>query len=189
MQTTLTTSAGTFSTRLLTPPDLPALQALFERGADYFEIATGRAPVAEEAQRAFVAGPPAKDVNDKRIIGVFSEGDTLVGVLDALTDWPDRGVWTMGMLLLDPSYRGGALGTAALAAYEAWAQAQGAHSFQTALVSHHERGLRFLERAGYERTTTLDQYDAGGCRPTVFFFAKRVSPGGTASPRGKTLLS
>lgn len=161
-----------YSTRLLAPPDLRDLQQLFERAADYFELTTGRPPARDEAPRAFVGGPPTKNVKDKRVIGVFAPEEMLVGVLDALTDWPEPGVWAMGMLLLDPAHRSRGLGRAVLAAYEAWAAGEGARSFRTAVVSHHADGIRFLERAGYQRVSTLENYDAGGSRPTVVFFVK-----------------
>ena len=141
---------GRYHTRLLGPPDLRALQALFERGEDYFAIATGQRPAPDEAPRAFVAGPPTKAVDDKRIIGIFA-GHELVGVLDAITDWPAERAWTMGMLLLDPRHRGQGLGAAVLAAYEAWAASEGATQLQTAVVTHHAPGVRFLERHGYQR--------------------------------------
>jgi GNAT superfamily N-acetyltransferase len=167
--------AGRFTTRLLTPADLDQLQSLFERAADYFRIATGQPPDPDEARRAFVAGPPTKSVNDKRVIGVFEAG-TLVGVLDAITDWPSDGTWTMGMLLLDPAVRGTGLGRSLLGAYEQWAAIEGARRFRTALVAHHEPGRRFLERAGYEPERTLPDYDAGGRRATVMFFVRPALP-------------
>ena len=161
-----------YTTRLLTPADLDQLQSLFERAGDYFRVATGQAPAPDEARRAFVAGPPTKSVNDKRVIGLFDAGGTLVGVLDAITDWPADDTWTMGMLLLDPATRGAGVGRSLLAAYEEWAASEGARGFRTALVAHHDAGRRFLERAGYEPESTLPDYDAGGRRATVLFFSR-----------------
>ena len=169
-------SAG-FHTRLLRPPDLRALQALFERAGDYFEMVTGAPPGRDEAERAFVAGPPQKSVNDKRIIGVFSDADVLVGVLDAITDWPEPGCWSMGGLIFDPAFRGRGLGRAVLDAFERWATGEGAERFRTAVVGHHARGRRFLESAGYRRL-------GGGAEDvpqTVVFFEKG------RFPRGKSL--
>lgn len=93
-------------------------------------VVTGLASAADESARAFVAGPASKAVDDKRIIGVFDSEDTLVGVLDALTNFPDDCDWTMGMLLLDPEHRGLGLGTAVLEAYESWAAQQGARQLR-----------------------------------------------------------
>jgi GNAT superfamily N-acetyltransferase len=164
-----------YHTRLLDPPDIQALQGLLERAGDYFEIATGAPPAADEATRAYVAGPPMKSVDDKRIIGLFDERDQLIGVLDALMDWPDPGTWSMGILLLDPGHRGHGLGTAALAAYESWARDQGAREFRTAVMAHHADGRRFIEQAGYSSTRTIDDYNAGARNASVLFFAKTVT--------------
>ena len=161
-----------YRTRLLTPADFPSLQALFERAADYFEIATGLPPGRDEAQRAFVGGPPSKSVNDKKTIGVIDREGSLVGVLDAIPDWPADGVWTMGMLLLDPAVRRRGLGHAVLEAYETWARGEGARSYRTAVVAHHQPGIDFLERQGFKKETTLADYHAGGRKATVLFFTK-----------------
>ncbi len=161
-----------FHTRLLRPPDLRALQGLFERAGDYFELVTGQPPGRDEAERAFVAGPPQKSVNDKRVIGFFTDADVLVGVLDAITDWPEPGCWSMGGLILDPAFRARGLGRAVLAAYEQWAAGEGAERFRTALVAQHDRGIRFLERAGYRRVSGGDT----GAPPTVVFLEKGRFP-------------
>jgi GNAT superfamily N-acetyltransferase len=161
-----------YHARLLKPPDISALQSLFEKASDYFELATGLTPAPDEAQRAFVAGPPTKAVDDKRMIGAFDSTDALVGVLDALVDFPGDGEWTMGMLLLDPDHRGLGLGRAFLEEYERWAAQCGARRFHTAVVAHHEPGVRFLESRGYERQRELENYDAGGRQATVVFFSK-----------------
>lgn len=165
---------GGYHTRLLRPPDLRSLQALFERATDYFEVATGQPPAADEAARAYVAGPPSKQVTDKRTIGIFTGNDALVGVLDALTDWPDAGTWTMGMLLLDPAHRGKGLGRASLTAYEAWAHSQGATRFHTAIVAHHEPGIRFITLAGYEQLRRVEP-PPGSASAIVFFEKKEAS--------------
>lgn len=164
---------GRYSARPLQPPDLPALQDLFERASDYFEVATGAPPAKDEAARAYVAGPPTKSVDDKRVIGIFA-GDTLIGTIDLLVDFPAEGTWTMGMLLLDPAHRGAGLGRNALSAVETWARGQGAAGIRTAVVGHHRSGIEFLERAGYDAEERLDDYDAGARRASVHFFAKSL---------------
>ena len=165
---------GKYTTRLLKPPDIPAVQSLFMRTADYFEMATGAAPADDEAKRAFVAGPPNKSVDDKRIIGVFDATNALVGVLDSLVDLPAEGEWTMGILLIDPGHRAVGLGGCVLSAYESWAAQNGARKFHTALVSHHNPGIRFLEKSGYVRQRELESYDTGGRQATVVFFSKEI---------------
>lgn len=166
-------------TRLLHPPDLPALQALFERATDYFEIATGAPPAKDEAGRAFVAGPPAKAVDDKCTVGIFHPDGSLAGVLDALVDWPEDGTWTLGMLLLEPGSRGAGLGSDVLSAFEAWGRSRGAGRIRTAVVAHHPRGIGFLEARGYVRETSVEGYDAGARRATIVFLSKSLPPHGS----------
>ncbi len=181
MRLTSLGSQGKYNTRLLEPRDIPDVQSLFMRTADYFEMATGVSPADDEAKRAFVAGPPTKSVDDKRIIGVFDSADTLVGMVDSLVDFPADGEWTMGMLLIDPEHRGAGLGKLVLAEYESWAAQCGARKFHTAVVSHHDPGIRFLERSGYGRQRELENDAAGALRVTVIFFAKTTDPVPTPS--------
>lgn len=167
---------GAFSTRRLGPPDLPSLQALFTRAADYFELATGRPPAADEAERAFVGGPPSKAVSDKLTVGIFDAATTLVGVLDAIPDFPADGTCTIGMLLLDPDLRGRGVGTAVLAAFESWMRGADTARFRTAVVAHHARGIAFARRAGYAEASRVEAHNAGaGAPPTVVFLEKGPS--------------
>ena len=161
-----------YHTRRLAPPDLPILQRLFERAADYFVVTTGAPPAPDEAERAFVGGPPSKAVSEKQTIGVFDREATLVGVLDAIPDFPADGVCTIGLLLLDPVVRGLGIGTAVLAAFEADMARLGARQFRTAVVAQHAPGLRFLERAGYRAVSRVAGYEAAASRPTVVFLEK-----------------
>jgi GNAT superfamily N-acetyltransferase len=161
-----------YHTRRLEPPDLPALQRLFERSADYFEATAGAPPAPDEAERAFVGGPPTRSVNDKQTIGVFDGGGTLVGVLDAIPDFPTDGTCTIGLLLLDAAARGGGLGRATLTAFESWMSTQGATRFRTAVVASLEGARRFLERCGYHEVSRLEGYEAATHRPTLVFLEK-----------------
>jgi RimJ/RimL family protein N-acetyltransferase len=167
---------GVYQTRPLGPPDLPALQRLFERAAEYFEIATGAPPGPDEAQRAFVGGPPSKAVSEKQSIGVFDGTDTLVGILDAIPDFPEAQVCTIGLLLIDPAVRGRGIGTTVLTAFERHMAAGGMTRLRAAVVAHHAPGLRFLERAGYREVSRLDGYEAADSRPTVVFLEKAFPP-------------
>ncbi len=80
----------------------------------------------------------------------------------------------MGMLLLDPRQRGSGLGRVLLREYESWAARCGARRLHTALVSHHARGIHFLEASGYARQREVENCDAGGRSATVVFFSKET---------------
>ena len=111
-------------------------------------------------------------VNDKRTIGLFTADRTLVGVLDAIMDWPDDGTWTIGMLLLDPAHRGAGTGSAFFAAFAEWASSEGARGLRTALTSDDTRGAAYAVRLGFTEENRVENYDAGGKRPTIVFYRK-----------------
>jgi len=163
-----------YATRRLAPPDLSDLQAMFVRATDYFELATGRGPARDEAERAFVGGPPTVAVSDKLTVGIFDETDGLVGVLDAVPGFPAPGTCSIGMLLLEPAARGAGLGGAVLAAFETWVATRGTGRVRTALGAQHAAGLRFLARAGYVELSRLSDYDAGAARTTIVLLEKAL---------------
>lgn len=158
-------------TRRLGPPDIPALQRLFERAADYFEVATGAPPGPDEGERAFVGGPPTKSVSDKQTIGLFDGDDGLVGVLDAIPDFPAPHVCTIGLLLVEPRSRGRGLARALLAAFETWMTGAGTRRFRTAIVARHMAGDAFLRRTGYVPVPAPPEAENGAVR----FYEKDAS--------------
>lgn len=55
--------------------------------------------------------PPSKDIHrDKFVLGLYAEC-TLIGVLDIIRDYPRTGIWTIGYLLIHPTYRSQGLGS------------------------------------------------------------------------------
>ena len=84
----------------LTPEDGPEVQALMERRADHAELVMGLPPGPAEAQSLYMGLPEGKGYEDKLLLGVFTTQRRLVGVLDALRDYPKPGEWWIGLLLL-----------------------------------------------------------------------------------------
>ena len=79
------------------------------------------------------------------------------------------------MLLLDPAHRGKGLGSASLAAFEAWSAGLGARKLRTAIVSHHETGVAFAYRTGFRPDKTLEDYNAGSRQARVLFLEKKLT--------------
>ncbi|HEV8194786.1 MAG TPA: hypothetical protein VGP82_25320 [Ktedonobacterales bacterium] len=75
----------------LTPEDGPEVQALPERSADYSELVMGLPPGPAEAQSLYIDLPEGKGYEDKLLLGVFTGERRLVGVLDAIRDYPEPG--------------------------------------------------------------------------------------------------
>lgn len=130
--------------------DLGALQSLIERCADYYEVATGAPPGPAEAQSIFNVVPEGKGHEDKFLLSVSTEGE-LTGVVDLIRDWPERGTWIIGLLLLAPEARGHGLGGRVVAELERRARAGGAERMRVAVSPANRPALGFWHHLGYER--------------------------------------
>jgi GNAT superfamily N-acetyltransferase len=96
--------------RMLHVEDETILQHLCESCLDYFEIVEGRFPEKDAGREILNDLPPGWTFKDKRIFGCFNEQDSLIGVIDILADYPDKGEWIIGLMMIDPSERGKGLG-------------------------------------------------------------------------------
>jgi hypothetical protein len=90
MEFSLPTLAG-YSLAYLTEDEEPKVQALLERCADYLELVAGLPPSPELAHDLFTLLPPGKGKEDKLLLGIFAAPGELVGLLDAVRNYPTAG--------------------------------------------------------------------------------------------------
>ena len=147
--TALNLSGKDISLRLLSLADTPALQDLLERCVDFSQLVEGEPPSSDAARNMLADLPPGKSLADKFIFGIFLD-NALAGVLDAVRDYPQDGVWWIGLVLLDPAQRGQGAGKQALNAFAALAKKQGAQALMLGVVDENQRGLKFWQRMGFE---------------------------------------
>ena len=135
---------------LLQLEDATALQALLEKGADYSQLVTGSPPDSSAAYSLLTDYPEGKTPNDKFIIGISIEQKDLIGVLDAIRDYPAQHYWWLGLLLFDPKYRGQGLGQQVYRAFEQWVSQQGAQRIYLGVVEQNQRAYQFWQTLGFE---------------------------------------
>lgn len=140
--------------RQLVPQDIPNINALFTRSADYALLVDGEPPAPNAADGIFENRPPEVAAHNHYTIGLF-DGPKLVGVIEALNDYPEAGTMYVGLMLLEPDYRGGGVGSAVHEAFKAWAERRGAARLMLSVVEENRAALRFWRRMGYEQTGTL----------------------------------
>jgi GNAT superfamily N-acetyltransferase len=151
----MTTSAKPFTVpgcqvKLLQGEDLPAIQELMERCADYERLVTGLPPDPASAQKILVDLPEGKSRVDKFVIGIYAESADLVGILDAIRDHPRKHDWWLGLLLLDPDYRNRGLGKRIYWTFEAWAARRGARNICAGVIEGNEPAYKFWQGLGFE---------------------------------------
>jgi ribosomal protein S18 acetylase RimI-like enzyme len=146
--------------RRLNEWDLTALRDFLHRCSDYARLAHGRGSIPKDAAILLRSLPPRHSPDDKLLVGFFSNSSgQLVGVLDVLRDYPEPGVWFLGLLLFVPERRGRRLGEQVYGRFENWLTAQGARAIHLGVLENNPDALRFWERCGFTVQDTRDPQD------------------------------
>ena len=135
--------------RPLGDADAPALQRLFDRCGDYFDLLEGRPAGPEAAWDELRDGPPGRVPHDLFALGIDGGQGEFAGYIGALRHHRRPDQWYLGFLLLDPAWRGRGLGSTAYWAFQHWIKAQGANSLLLAVIAENERGHRFWQSLGF----------------------------------------
>jgi len=80
------------------------------RCTDFFRLVEGRTPNSNDSARILEELPRGKQYFDKFVLGIFDRHDKLIGVMDLIKDFPIKGEWVIGRLMLDPTVRGIGIG-------------------------------------------------------------------------------
>ncbi len=143
-------SCGDETALEITPEDMPALQALLERAADYYHLVENRPPGPDAALTLVNDGPPGWGRENKILIGIFGNDGTLAAVLEGMRHYPRDFIYWIGLLLVDPARRGQGLGERIMTEFEGWARSQGARQIRLGVVDVNEKAMRFWRRIGFE---------------------------------------
>ena len=126
------------------------MRALAERCGEYLELHYGAPADPQHLVRELLWElPPGKALDDKFSLGLFEQGEQLVGGLDVIQDYPEPREWYLGLLVLAPEQRGQGRGAAVLQALVEWLRVRGARGVRLAVSEHNAPGLRFWTRAGF----------------------------------------
>jgi RimJ/RimL family protein N-acetyltransferase len=137
--------------RQLTEHDLEALQTLCDRCTDYSELAEGVPTPSDAAHNILLRDrPPGKTIDDKIVVGLFANPEQMIGVVDIGRDYPEPGIWFIGLFLLAPTARNRGIGSCLFLALVDWATNLGASQIRIAVLEENTKGFRFWQRLGFE---------------------------------------
>jgi RimJ/RimL family protein N-acetyltransferase len=153
-------SGDGFTIRPLATSETEAVQALLVACDDYSVMLTDKPHGPDAAAEVFAALPPGKEQASKLVLGIEADGG-LIGILDAIRDYPEPGVWFLGLLLLRPEQRTRGLGAKVYEAFSEWAFAQGCDVIRLGVVSQNARAEAFWKRLGFQEVTRQPMQFAG----------------------------
>lgn len=137
--------------------DQESLQALLIRCSDYIQLVIGLPPAETAAQSTLQDHPEGKTLDDKLVLGFFTQPRELMGMLDVVRDYPAQGDWWLGLLLLDPAFRRQGVGRQIYTAFEGWAKQNGAKRICLGVIKQNQPAYRFWQSLGFE---TLEERPA-----------------------------
>lgn len=124
---------------------------LCNKASDYFILSGGQLPSKDDMDNIFTDLPPNKTLTDKFVFGVY-RSNKLIGIIDIIRNFPTIGVWTIGVLLLDPEERGKGLGTVIHQSLVKWAKKLGAKKFRIGVIEENYKAYKFWIKLGYTKT-------------------------------------
>jgi len=135
--------------------DKSSTLVLAQSASDYFRLLNGTNPEMADIEAIFTAVPPGKTLADKQLLGIYKQGE-LLGMVDFYRDYPKRGTWWIGLLLLSQRSRGRGIGK--WVHEELWklAHVEGVSKFQLGVVDKNEKALAFWQGLGYEKVRKKD---------------------------------
>lgn len=153
--------------RTMQATDMPALQRLFEKCADYVWIVDGQEVPPTAAEETFYAGPPGRPTEDKFLLGLFDPQNELVAVLEGFQHYPEAGIWWIGLLMLAPEARGHGYGRRLIDGFVKHVVKQGGTAIMLGVVEENQNAYAFWEKVGFQPVTKTEPRPFGKKRQVV----------------------
>lgn len=131
----------------LAETDAPALERLFTRCGDYFDLLEGRPAGPAAALERLRDGVP----HDRIDLGLIGSDGEITGLIGATRHHRTASQWYLDPLLLDPAWRGRGFGSTVYWSFQHWIVAQGARSIALAVPAANGRAHRFWQSLGFGR--------------------------------------
>ena len=144
----LTVKEENYEIRLLGARNEAELQDLCERCHEFALLTEGQLPGPKAGFDILNDLPPGKEMEDKRVLGVYDEG-LLAAVVEMVKDYKTVGEWIIGLLLIDPEKRGNGLGSAIHDYIIEYVSQNGGSLLRIGVIEENIRGMNFWGKMGY----------------------------------------
>ena len=161
--------------RRLSIDDAPALQELFERASDFFELCDGGPTRPTAAIEELTHVPDGASLSDLYVFGQPDSG-ALNAVVSLLDDRRADATWWISLMLIDPALRNSGLGTQLFDWSYGWLAEQGAQTIYIGVVVANEPAQRFWKRRGFEERTRQPYTTLSGFETEIIIMRRGIEP-------------
>ncbi|MFN8411401.1 MAG: GNAT family N-acetyltransferase [Anaerolineales bacterium] len=154
------------------------LQRFFEENPEYFLTVQGEPAGPNEAYEEIHGQlPEGWGFTRKWVIGYLNENDSLVAVVNIISDFLVSGVWHIGLFMVATSLHGSGTAQTIYHSIEHWAKSNSANWVRIGVVQGNARAERFWETLGFLETRTRTGYKMGKQINTVRVMVKPLTGG------------
>lgn len=157
-----------FSKKLTLDDDVEDLQKLCESCSKYYRIMEGKTVPSTAGEEVFFDLPKGKQPEDKTVIGVYSEEENLLGIIDMIKDFPRKNIWFIGLMMIDPKKRSQGLGEEMVKNYINLAKDNGIAKIKLGVLQENEGAVRFWDKLGFKITKEISNYKINKKTTTVY---------------------
>lgn len=147
---TVVFQAADLTAQAVPDAETETVQPLLERCEEFYQLTYGRPALPDQARKFPEGRPPKLTPGQGHLFALKTADGGLVGVIEALRDFPAPGEWFLGLLLLAPEARGQGRGEAVVRAYETHLRANGGRLLRLVVLDRNEPTHRFWTRMGFQ---------------------------------------
>ena len=157
----------------LNPGHADLLQRFFDANPEYFLAVCG-APARPSAGREEIDDLPGPEFSygQRWILGYRNGAGELAAMVSILRDFLAKGVWYIGLFIVETARHGRGDAQAIHGALARWAQSNGARWLRLAVVEGQERAERFWVSRGYVQVRTREGVRLGAGERTLRIMVK-----------------
>ncbi len=167
---------GNWSAMALSLDHADEIGELFARCGDYFKKSFNIPPPTPENIRNNFSQEETgeNEATEQLSLGLFTPSGKIAGLIHALQDYPDKGCWFLGLLLLEPSSRGQGQGEKIYQAFEKWAGESGANRIRLGVLEQNKGAIKFWKRMGFKEIERREPKKFGEKESVVYVMEKRL---------------
>lgn len=140
-----------YHVKFLNEKDTVLVEQICAECEDYFKIEQGRTANSDDARAILTDLPEGKTRFDKFVMAILDEEESPIGLIDVVTDFPKKGEWIIGLLMLVPKARKAGMGRVLHQVIQDWAMDGGASSLRIGILEENEAAKGFWEHLGYQK--------------------------------------
>ncbi|MBC1474355.1 GNAT family N-acetyltransferase [Listeria grandensis] len=146
-----------YHVKFLTENDVALAEAVCAKCEDYFLMEQGSGATRENAHTIITEIPEGKTKHDKFVMAVLDEADKPIGLIDVVADFPRKGQWIIGLLMLIPEERESGFGKVLYKVIKDWATDGGADSLRIGVLDENAEAIGFWSHLGFEKEEEKQQ--------------------------------